>query len=261
MNNHLPLILFAINYVTKNKLSEKEKAEKENLADDTEISEIELMSEDYTEKLPKYLDLENGLGGMKKRGSPVAPRFHNSTKKDGYEEYYSEMILFTPWRDEVSELKRNDEESCRIEFEIRKDKIIAVRKLLYPGEEMVDKMFCEEMEEMRPQHVYDDLNCQGEQENDDDNEMGLQDDPDNETFQWRGEEEGADVKQYFESGKYKKITVEKEELIEMTRMLVPEQKNVLSKVLDLCKAHVKARRRIGTSVEPLFLAIHGGAGL
>ena len=261
---HLPLIFFAINYVTKNKLSEKEKAEKDILADDTIISESELMSEDYIEKLPKYLDLKNGLGGMKKRNSPVAPRFHNSTKKDGYEEYYSEMILFTPWQNEVSELKRNDEKSCRREFEIRKEKIIAVRKLLYPGEDVVDKMFCEEMEDMRPQHVYDNLNCQGEQENDDDNDLELQDDPDYETFQWRGEE-GTEVKENknFESGKYKKISVEKEALILMTRNLVPEQKNVLSKVLDLCKNHVKARKRrkICKSVEPLFLVIHGGAGM
>ena len=261
---HLPFIFFAINYVTKNKLSEKEKAEKDNLADDTIISESELMSEDYIEKLPRYLDLKNGLGGMKKRNSPVAPRFHNSTKKDGYEEYYSEMILFTPWQNEVSELKRNDEKSCRREFEIRKEKIIAVRKLLYPGEDVVDKMFCEEMEDMRPQHVYDNLNCQGEQENDDDNDLELQDDPDYETFQWRGEE-GTEVKENknFESGKYKKISVEKEALILMTRNLVPEQKNVLSKVLDLCKNHVKARKRrkICKSVEPLFLVIHGGAGM
>ena len=120
------------------------------------------------------------------------------------------------------------------------------------------------MEDMRPQHVYDNLNCQGEQENDDDNDLELQDDPDYETFQWRGEE-GTEVKENknFESGKYKKISVEKEALILMTRNLVPEQKNVLSKVLDLCKNHVKARKRrkICKSVEPLFLVIHGGAGM
>ena len=50
------------------------------------------------------------------------------------------------------------------------------------------------MEDMRPQHVYDNLNCQGEQENDDDNDLELQDDPDYETFQWR-REEGTEVKE------------------------------------------------------------------
>ena len=117
------------------------------------------------------------------------------------------------------------------------------------------------IEEIRPQHVYDNLNCEGEQRNEDDEDIGMEDDLEFETFQWQGANERGNAKhgQNYENSRYKKIDVVKDELIALTRHLVPEQKHVLTKVLNLCKRHVRARRT-GMPVDPLCLVVHGGAG-
>ena len=111
-------------------------------------------------------------------------------------------------------------------------------------------------------HVYDDLNCQGEQQNEDDRNVGLEDDPDFETFEWHGNNDEGEFRheKNYESSKYKKIDVDKIELISLTRSLVPEQKRVLTIVLNLAKSHVKARHNTGMVVDPIYLVVHGGAG-
>ena len=118
------------------------------------------------------------------------------------------------------------------------------------------------MEDTRPQHVYDDLNCEGEQQNEEDRDYGLEDDPDFESFQWHGKTEEGDLRhdKNYEDPKYKKIAIQKNELIALTRSLVPEQKRVLTEVLNLVKNYVKARHRFGMSVNPRCIVVHGGAG-
>ena len=64
------------------------------------ITQDEILSKDYTESLPSLIELENNLGYMKKKGRPSAPRIHTSKKKDGHENQYSELLLYTSWRSE-----------------------------------------------------------------------------------------------------------------------------------------------------------------
>ena len=59
--------------------------------------------ERFPNKLPKYLRLVGGLGYMRLRKTPAVIRYHNSTKKEGHEQQYSELVLFTNWRDEKKE--------------------------------------------------------------------------------------------------------------------------------------------------------------
>merc|ERR1712020_732387 len=101
------------------------------------ISGEEILSKDYNETLPNLIQLENNLGYMKKRGCPAAPRIHQSKKKEGYEEEYSEMVLFSPWRDDVVEFERHDEEKCKAEYQQRLVNIISMRQFIYPGENLV----------------------------------------------------------------------------------------------------------------------------
>ena len=51
--------------------------------------------EKFPNKLPKYICLSNGLGKMRLRNFPAVLRIHNSKKKEGHEEQYSELLLFT----------------------------------------------------------------------------------------------------------------------------------------------------------------------
>ena len=39
-------------------------------------------------------------------------RIHNSKQKEGHEEFYSELLLFYPWRKERDELKRSHPDDC-----------------------------------------------------------------------------------------------------------------------------------------------------
>ena len=56
------------------------------------------------------------------------------------------------------------------------------------------------------------------------------------------------------------IGIDKKDLIDLTRGLVPEQKRVLTRVLNLAKEHVKARHKFRTTVDPILLVVQGGAG-
>ena len=138
-----------------------------------------------------------------------------------------------------------------------------MRKLIYPGEDIAEPENTDDIDDNRPQHVYDELNCEGEQQNDDDRNIGLEDDPDFQTFEWHGNDEEGEVRheKNYENAKYKKIDVDKDELISLTKSLVPEQKRVLTEVINLAKSHVKARHRTGLVVDPIHLVVHGGAGI
>ena len=87
--NNLSLIQFATNYYPYKKIDDSELS-------NYEVKEDDIASSEYHEKLPKYIKLDGPLDGkyMKLRGFPAVPRIHVSTKKEGYEKFYSEMLLF-----------------------------------------------------------------------------------------------------------------------------------------------------------------------
>ena len=56
--------------------------------------------------LPEYIDLrEFNLGIMRARPSPIVLRLHSSHRKEGDEQYYAELLLYLPWRDEKKDLR------------------------------------------------------------------------------------------------------------------------------------------------------------
>ena len=78
--------------------------------------------------LPLYIRLSTNEILRLRRFSTVL-RIHSSSKKDGDEEFFAEMQLFSPWR--ISDLdtwRRN----CIEEFQKRRDTIEKVRKKTFP---------------------------------------------------------------------------------------------------------------------------------
>ena len=64
--------------------------------------------------LPKYIILENDIeqsSVMRLRTLPLVLRIHKSAKKQGYEEAYSELLLFYPWRSERENLHLKQDSS------------------------------------------------------------------------------------------------------------------------------------------------------
>ncbi len=228
--------------------------------------------------LPRYISLKEPLTGfLRLRGYPSVMRIHNSKKKEGHERQYSEMLLFSPWRDEVHEFHRYDAEACIREFEQRKQVIDQNRKMIYPGEPTLDtlssNLFDNEALHEKPSHIYDTLNPQGEQDQEDIREEGEAIDPAYESFGYFG---NLDLNQNENTSsddfKHKRIDLpEEEELLFLTRRLVPEQMTILNRVVTTCreriKHHFKSRQFqegmqeiLTTKIKPLRIIIHGGSG-
>ena len=211
-------------------------------------------------KLPRYLKLSGG-GFMRLREKPAILRIHSSKKKEGHEQHYSELLLFTPWQNEKSDFERfrNLPEDCISEYNSRLQDIEVVRSNIFLGEDTIDYMECD-LELLRPTHVYDDIDGQREQENEDDLEEGLEDDPRFAGLDHNGEKSEENYKTNLEQIKYKKVEVPGDEDIStMNRRLANEQLVIVMEVTKQAKRILRAAKskRI-KRVKPVRIIIHGG---
>ena len=216
------------------------------------------------EPLPEYIDLSSDeLGFLKLRSFPSVMRIHSSKKKEGHEQHYSELLLFYPWRDEINEFHREDSDLCKSKYHQCKAKIDEIRQLFYPGDATLELMDSNDFVEKKPCHIYDKLDGQGQQENEDDNVEGIIDDPAYESFGYRGNLNQEDIP-FFESFKYKKVCLPStDEMNFLTRRLVPEQLNVLRKVMRFCKKVLRYSYKVDPRMhpKPIRLIVTGGAGV
>ena len=213
--------------------------------------------------LPKYIKLENDLGYMRLRTFPNVMRIHTTKNKDElHEKYYSELVLFAHWRNEEIEFHRNDMEKCVAEYMNRKVEVDANQKKMYPGESALpDDLNLEDIR--KPEHISDELDCQGEQNNEDDQAEECVDDPEYESFGYPGNLDMAEERprEQFQDYKCKKISLPSiPELNQAARKLIPEQMNVLRKVVASCRDIVKAIKNPDVNPKPVRLIVHGGAG-
>ena len=212
------------------------------------------------EFLPKYISLGGDLGKMRLRAFPAVLRIHSSKKKVGHEKEYAELLLFLSWRDEVKELHPEEEVKC---IEKYGDKLLEIqdnREAIFPGERTINLLDNEDLEIHRPAHLCDMLDTQGDQENEDDLAIGAEDDPQFESFSYTGNlaKEG---KVSFETSKYRIVKLPNiDEMNFITRRLVPEQMNILRRVVEFCKDVLKSKKNIHHVAKALRLIIHGGAG-
>ena len=212
--------------------------------------------------LPQNIALGKDLGYMGLRKHPAVLRIHSSNKKDGYEQYYSELQLFTHWRDEKEEFFPESEKKCLEAYEGKKKEIESNKKAIYPGEETIDILETCNLESLKPIHLGETIDGQGEQENSDDRIEGVLEDPELESLGYTGNLNLETEQNTYGSGKYKPISPPDEsELKYVTRRLVPEQMNVLRQVVKSCKDVVKARKNTKVKPKPVRLIVHGGAGV
>ena len=213
--------------------------------------------------LPIYIALDKKkLGYMRLRThGPSVLRIHESKNKPGHEVYYCEIQLFSHWRNELDEIPTGANECAKV-FELRRLEIDKNRQTIYPGTATIEILDKADFESIHPTHIGDTLDAQGEQENNDDLEEGCIDDP---AFESHGYTGNLDLEKphpkQFDSYRFKKIVLPGDvELKHITRMLVPEQMNILREVISCCKAIIKARNNHAVELKQLLLIIHGGAG-
>ena len=211
--------------------------------------------------LPRYICLENDLGRMRLRANPSVLRIHSSKKKDDYEQHYSELLLFTNWREEEEEFHPGDKNKCIEEYNKRIEMIKWNKEAIYPGEGTIDLLENLDLDIQRPAHIYDMLDGEGQQQQEDDMAAGTVDDPKFESFGYLGNLAQGEREQ-FESCKYRIVKVPHEEEMKFkTLRLVPEQIDILRKIDDYCRDVVKSRKKLDHKVKPLRLIVCGGAGI
>ena len=249
---------FAISYIYTSKVPKRITFDEEGCSN--EWSEEEIFN--HPKKLPKYISMEkSGYGKMRLRKSPAVMRIHSSKKKVGHEQHYSELLLYTAWRDEEEELHADNEKECIQKFYDKIEEIEINKKRIYPGEETIALLEIFDLENDKPAHIFDMLDGQREQDREEDLAIGCVDDPEFESFSYTGNL-GEENKGNYETSKYRKIgMISNEELNFLTRRLVPEQLDILREVVAYCKDVLKSKINLAHVVKQLKIVVHGGAGV
>ena len=250
------LAQFAISYIPASKVPKRIIFDDDGCSN--EWSDQEIFHE--PKKLPRYISMEkSGYGKMRLRAFPAVMRIHSSKKKEGHEQHYAELQLYTPWRDEKN-LFANDVRKCIEKFQQIIEDIKANKKMIFPGEETIDLIENLDLELHKPMHIFDLLDSQREQEREEDLAFGVLDDPEFESFGYTGNL-GKAHDGNFESSKYRIIKMpSNDEMDHFTRRLVPEQLNILRRVDSYCMDVLKSEEILSHVVEPLKMIVHGGAG-
>ena len=208
-------------------------------------------------QLPNYVKANEGKF-FRLRQHPLVIRTHQPKRKEGHEKHFTLLQLFYKWRNESEDLFRQFPEKCIALYKEHEATILQNRSLMFPGESVIEDMDLD-ISKMRPTAVYDNLNPQGEQEEEDNREEGTEDDPQYVAYDHQGNlEEPTAVPDGY---KYKSIDVPtNKEISFLTQRLGEEQQLVLDEVLNNCKQVARARKDLNKLPPPVRLIVHGGAG-
>ena len=196
----------------------------------------------FSDKLPKYIKLDH-RGYMKLRSFPLILRIHSSKKKkEEFEGIYSELLLFSTWRNENELRHPSIQEKFNTEFE----KIKLNKSRIYPGSSMIDEMreLLESSDDTRPMHMLESIDTTGQQENMDDEEVM---EPLDTT---KLPEEESQPKNVRSDGIFRPIVVEEDDvMLEMARNLSFEQRIVFDHMIQFCKSILRLMRGATNSIQ------------
>ena len=211
------------------------------------------------QQLADYVQVQKGKYFLRLRKNPFVIRTHAPKRKEGHEQHFTLLQLFYHWRNETEDLFRHSPQQCVDLYKEHESTILRNRSLMFPGEPAMDEMDTDILE-MRPTTIYDTLDPQGEQEDEEGREEGIQDDPQFVAYDHQGNFDEPSALP--ESYKYKSIEVpKKKELFSMSRMLGEEQALVLDQVLNHCRQVVRARKNLTEVPIPVRILVLGGAGV
>ena len=122
-------------------------------------------------ELPKYIHLIDG-SYMKLKEQPYILRIHVSKNKDPLHKVYAELILFYPWINEIDDLHRNNSTEMIKLFNNNRELIETNRQNIFPHSSTLDSLtgILENDNFERPILLYDTLDGEGQQQNEDDME-------------------------------------------------------------------------------------------
>ena len=141
--------------------------------------------------LPLYIKLGDDLGYMRLRergGQSVLRRYKIREDKSPHEYYYSQLLLFHPWKNERVDLHRDSLEECRGLFEKmsvgevakqaheKRSQIETTQEKLFPHLNDVEegRAVVAQLDDHRPTHIGDQIDPQNAVENDEAQEEGME---------------------------------------------------------------------------------------
>ena len=138
---------------------------------------------------------------------------------------------------------------------------------IYPCSESLDEIYANlekkglYIDAVRPQHIYDILDTEGEKQNEEDNLEEVVEHENYVSTNLLTADDTEENENKTEKSIYKSIEVyDEQQMLDLARNLVPEQRFAFDLIVDYAKKVVKCRK----SNKPLPLApkivIHGGAG-
>ena len=185
-------------------------------------------------KLPKFIQLKNITGFMRLRGHPAVIKTHSPSKKQDTEKYYSLMFMFSAWNNEAKDLPRAPT-AIQEKYSLVKEEIRTNKLAIFPLEGDFDLLDID-LNDLNnlPQHIGDTLDPQGEMDNEEDRAIGPEEDPE---FIARNREfVNDDDAVPYEDCTFPVINVpSKNDLLDMTLSLHPEQRKNLEDVVEFCK--------------------------
>ena len=214
--------------------------------------------------MPKYIILENGKMMRLRTYEAVLRRHKFKEGKDPHEFFYSELLLFKPWRTE-DELSITNADKCKDLYETKDEnsdltKVESVQMQLFPH--LID---VDEGRDMVEKHEYDkqigeELDPDGEQIDCDGDEFGLENVAEYEGLHPEELRESEDF-EISENRLFRTLLIDMTSLLESTRILAEEQKIALNIIIDYCKLLRKAVNSKSLPLcKPPLLIVHGGAG-
>ena len=231
--------------------------------------------------LPLNIKLDNDLGYMRLRergGQSVLRRHKLKEDKSPHEYYYSQLVLFWPWRKEEEELRRDNLEECRQLFEdmepceegkdepMRRTKVEKIQEKLFPHLNDVEegRAVVAQLDDHRPTHIGDMIDPQSTLENEEAQEEGMTEDGAH-----AGRFPNKSIRNLHESmlpstsGRYRMIPLPKNdnEYAQMRAAagsLDDDQRMVLD--IQLNWAWEDRSSILGHTPDPPLLIVHGGAG-
>ena len=230
------------------------KREKDKMVDGVHSEPGNIRRYDNDVGLPRYIILSNG-SSMRLRKKPYVLRLHASHRKQGSEQLYAELQLYYPWINEVSDLKRKNEDEIVDLYLKHEETIDSNRTKTFPFSSKVERMqdlVASLDDDGRPKDLLDGLDSNAVQENEDDKEeMPEIDDsvlPD-EAGVSNPKPDGCSFRPI-------ELPSDEDEMIRDVMGMSEEQRLAFDMIIGFCK-DVKMSRKSKWSPDPPQLIIHG----
>jgi hypothetical protein len=158
---------FAISYKPSYSRKNDENQDSET---DSENDDVDINAEGAT------IQLRNDLGTMKRRKKVAILRYHiPSRQKKPSEYFYCQLLMFLPWRDEISEIYKL--KSYEEHYNTNEEVITSNREHVERHVDLVEQALKENEQYGPPVHAYDSISNQTQQEFAEDNILQTEVDP------------------------------------------------------------------------------------